>query len=334
MSSLQLRIALVTIALAGCQSEPLMIGSGAGGVVVTSSAADGGSASTTTTPAAPTTTTPATSSCSDLVPTGPSVVIAFKAGPPPDVAQGGVLADGIYNLTEDTIYKSGPTTDVFTDRETIRISGAGTRLEYVTASDGFTMVETLAPVGASLNPTTLCPGPDVSAGPYYTATPDTFTVVNGLYVKVFTRQVPAADAGTPATCGDLTGSGRMVAAQQLAGPPPDLGQGGALADATYDLTSFTYYNGAGGPGVQDSETVRISGGGTKLEYVSSFYKFGMVISLAPSGVTLHDTVLCPADEPNFNMFVGPNYTATPGQFVSVGPGYVKVFAQRSMLGLP
>ena|SRR5450432_1055197 len=183
MSSLQLRIALVTLGLGSCQSDPLVVGSGADTVTTTSPSMEkaeaGASASS-----------PSASSCSDLSAGGPTVDLVFEAGPPPDLGQGGPIVDGTYDLTGTTIYRSAPTTEHFTDRETIRISSAGTRLAYVTASDGLTIVESLAPVGASLNPTTKCPGPEVSVGPYYTATPDTFTIVNALYVKVFRRTAP------------------------------------------------------------------------------------------------------------------------------------------------
>jgi hypothetical protein len=104
-------------------------------------------------------------------------------------------------------------------------------------------------------------------------------------------------------------------------------------DGVYDLTEFTYYNSGGAVSrVTDRETIRISGGGTRLEYQAdhalSIAGWGMVISLAPSGSALNDTVICPPNEPWFNMFVGPYYTATPGQFVGSGTGYAKVFTLR------
>jgi hypothetical protein len=119
------------------------------------------------------------------VPGGPSVLTVFKAGPPPDLGQGGTIVDGVYDLVQTTIYQSAPTSEQFFDRETIRISGGATRLDYVTESDCSAITESIAPVGASLNPTTTCPGPEVSVGPNYTATPGQFIEVNGLYVNVF-----------------------------------------------------------------------------------------------------------------------------------------------------
>jgi hypothetical protein len=268
--------------------------------------------------------------CNDLVAGGDSVLSVFAAGPPPDLGQGGTIVDGVYNLTATTIYQSSPTTQQFFDRETIRISGGATRIEYVSASAGAWITETIAPAGASLNPTTICPGPQQSVGPFYTATADQFTLVNGLYVKVFTRVRPPADAGSDAmvsTCTALTAGGALVSSTDQAGPPPDPGMGGTIVDGTYDLTKFTYYNRTPGSGAAtDSETIRISGAGTRLEYVSGAYHFSFVISLAPSGALLHDGVVCPADL--VNMFVGPSYTATPGQLASIGTGYVKVFTLR------
>jgi hypothetical protein len=54
----------------------------------------------------------------------------------------------------------------------------------------------------------------------------------------------------------------------------------------------------------------------------------MVITMSPQGSMLNDKVACPADEPSFNMFVGPYYTAAGNQFVGIGTGYVKVFTRR------
>jgi hypothetical protein len=123
--------------------------------------------------------------CNDLVADGPAVLSVFEAGPPPNLGQGGTIVDGVYDLVQDTIYESAPTSAQYFDSETIRISEGGTRLDYVSASTGSRITESLAPAGASLNPTTICPGPGLSVGPYYTATPGQFVVVNGLYVSVF-----------------------------------------------------------------------------------------------------------------------------------------------------
>jgi hypothetical protein len=177
-----MRLTLLTIAVSGCQSQTLDIGSGAVG----RDGADAGIASDTAIASDIPAPTPSVS-CSDLVPGGLDVRIVFLSGAPPDLGKGGTIVDGVYNLIQSTIYQSMPTTQAFIDRETIRISQGGRHLEYVTASNGFTMAESIAPEGASLNPTTLCPGPGVSVGPYYTATPNAFVVVNGLYVKVFAR---------------------------------------------------------------------------------------------------------------------------------------------------
>jgi hypothetical protein len=134
-------------------------------------------------------------------------------------------------------------------------------------------------------------------------------------------------------CTDLVANGGGVLTTNQAGPPP-AAQGGAIVDGVYDLTEFTYYNsGGGGSGwMPERETIRISSGGTRLEYQAdhalSISGYGMVINMAPAKTALNDTVVCPPNEPYYNMFVGPWYTATLGQFVSVGSGYVKVFVKR------
>jgi hypothetical protein len=141
---------------------------------------------------------PAPGECTSLTPGGPSVLTVFSAGDPPDTGQGGTIVDGIYDLTATTIYKSSPTTQQFFDRETIRISGGGTRLEYVSESSGSLIVENLAPSGSSLNATVTCPiGQGVGVGPNYTATADQFFVVNGLYVDAFTLRSSEAGGGGP-----------------------------------------------------------------------------------------------------------------------------------------
>jgi hypothetical protein len=178
-----IRFTLLAIAVSGCQSQTLDIGSGAFG-------RDGGDASTAGDLAiASDSHAPMPSvSCSDLVPGGHDVRLVFLSGAPPDLGKGGTIVDGVYNLIQSTIYQSMPTSQTFIDRETIRISQGGSHLEYVTGSNGSTIAESIAPGGAALNPTTLCPGPGVSVGPYYTATPNAFVVVNGLYIKVFARE--------------------------------------------------------------------------------------------------------------------------------------------------
>ena len=65
----------------------------------------------------------------------------------------------------------------------------GTRVEVVKESvpgATYTLVESLAPAGAALNPTTLCPDDQGrSFGPNYTATSGHFTLVNGLFVEEY-----------------------------------------------------------------------------------------------------------------------------------------------------
>lgn len=141
---------------------------------------------TSTIPPPPPPPQPAT--CTDLTPGGSSVVTVFAAGAPPDVAAGGALEDGLYDLTSVTIYQSTPTNQGFQTRETLRISQQGTYLEVVNdgTSGMTTLAESIAPSGPALNPTTTCPlGAGRSFGPNYTATPGHFTLINGLYVKTY-----------------------------------------------------------------------------------------------------------------------------------------------------
>jgi hypothetical protein len=127
---------------------------------------------------------------SDLSAEGPCVLIAFEAGPPPTSGLGGTLVDGTYDLTATTIYQSSPSTQPYYARESLRISGAATLIEYVSAVDGPTSVAgTIAPSGASLGSITTCPaGGGQLIGPNYSATSNQVTIVNGLYTKVFTKR--------------------------------------------------------------------------------------------------------------------------------------------------
>jgi hypothetical protein len=127
---------------------------------------------------------------SDLATEGPCVLVGFEAGPPPTTGMGGTLVDGTYDLTATTIYQSSPTTQPYYARESLRISGAATLIEYVSAVDGPTSIAgTIAPSGPSLGSTTTCPaGGGQLIGPNYSATSNQVTIVNGLYTKVFTKR--------------------------------------------------------------------------------------------------------------------------------------------------
>jgi hypothetical protein len=128
---------------------------------------------------------PLSGNCTDLTPTGAEILTVFMAGPPPDLGQGGTIVDGTYDLVATTIYQSEPTTDRYYERASIRISGGATRIENVNSSAD-PLVETIVPEAASLNPTTTCGGSGRSFGPYYTATPGQFELVNGLYTELYT----------------------------------------------------------------------------------------------------------------------------------------------------
>jgi len=139
-----------------------------------------------------------------------------------------------------------------------------------------------------------------------------------------------ADPGFPLTmpCTDVTPETTVVTTTEASGPAPQ-GQGGTLEDGIYDLVSMAYYNAAGATDTPDRETIRISGGGTRLEYISGQYGFSIALAIAPANGVLNDTEVCPADKSYLNMFVGPEYTATPGQFVTGnGKSYLKVFSKR------
>jgi hypothetical protein len=133
-------------------------------------------------------TEPAPAECTTLRPGGAPVLTVFKAGAPPDSGYGGTIVDGIYDLTARTIYQSSPTQEQFFARASIRISVQGTHVEVVkegSSGEIYPLIASLAPAGAALNPTTLCPDEGRSFGPNYTATPGHFTLVNGLYVEEF-----------------------------------------------------------------------------------------------------------------------------------------------------
>ena len=113
-----------------------------------------------------------------------------------------------------------------------------------------------------------------------------------------------------------------------AGAPPDSGEGGNVVDGVYDLTAATIYQSS--PTTEqffERETIRISGGGTHLEVVTDGTVGGSSLaeSIAPAGAALDPTTTCPLDQ---GRSFGPNYTATPGQFVLVNGLYVDVYAMR------
>jgi hypothetical protein len=129
-------------------------------------------------------------------------------------------------------------------------------------------------------------------------------------------------------CTNVSPGTTTVYTTEKTGLPPQ-GEGGVIHDGVYDLTAMTYYDGAGGPDSPDQETIRISGGGTRLEYISSTYKFSIALGLAPANGLLNDTELCPADNSYANMFVGPQYTATPDTFITGNARWwLKVFVRR------
>jgi hypothetical protein len=154
------------------------------------------------------------------------------------------------------------------------------------------------------------------------------------------------------SCSDMVADGPAVEEFSLPGPEPDLGLGGSIVDGVYDLTEFIDYNVFPPPAVgpdggptsfaDDSmrETIRISGGGTRLEYQAandlflgistdpSYDGHGLVLTLAPRGATLNQVAECPHDRNFENFFIGPYYTATPSQFVSIEAGARKVFQRR------
>ncbi|MGH7438594.1 MAG: hypothetical protein ACRENE_23140 [Polyangiaceae bacterium] len=89
----------------------------------------------------------------------------------------------------------------------------------------------------------------------------------------------------------------------------------------------------------EQETIRISGGGTRLEDQSNDFLgistdtqydgHGLVLALAPSGSALNGVAECPQDPTWNDFFIGPDYTATPSQFISVSrAGSRKVFQRR------
>jgi hypothetical protein len=129
--------------------------------------------------------------CTDLVVTGTPVRDLEVVGPAPNLGLGGTIIDGVYDMTQFTRYlSSSPGTSGPGEREVIRISKSGTLLEY--RSDGVPngMVISLAPQGAVLNYTELCPNFDdnMFIGPFYTAAGDEFISQNAYYQKVFKKR--------------------------------------------------------------------------------------------------------------------------------------------------
>jgi hypothetical protein len=130
-------------------------------------------------------------------------------------------------------------------------------------------------------------------------------------------------------CTDLVADGPAIISVDKPAPEPNVGLGGPIFDGVYDLSEFTYYVGPDVGfrfGTSDRETIRISGAGTLLEYISDGVPSGMVISLAPRGGSLNYKPICPAED--FNMFVGPFYTATLNRFAAQSGSYEKVFIKR------
>jgi hypothetical protein len=181
-------------------------------------------------------------------------------------------------------------------------------------------------------------------------------VADAAPTRLATWPPAAPDAGLPvagASCSDMVADGAGVEYTFVQGPSPDLGLGGSIADGVYDLTAFIRYDssatqtvgfdGEGGSGTtqtagSERETIRISGGGTRLEYQSNdflggstdlqYNGHGLVLTLAPSGSALNDVAVCPHDPTYEDFFIGRYYTATPLQFISIDSGYRKVFQRR------
>ena len=137
---------------------------------------------------------------------------------------------------------------------------------------------------------------------------------------------PADLASTVAGCGQLQVGSSRVLIDFKSGPPPDNGFGGAIVDGTYDILSSTIYQST--PTTDQywvQSTIRISGGGTRLE-VAVAGGTDLTETLAPSGNALNYMVVCPPNASGIGF--GPNYTATGDTFAEVNGLYVQVFKLR------
>jgi hypothetical protein len=137
----------------------------------------------------------------------------------------------------------------------------------------------------------------------------------------------ASDAGDgPYAGSNLVPEGSMVLVVFEAGPPPNLGLGGTLADGIYDLSATTIYQSQ--PTTQQfygQESIRITGRATLLEYVSSIAATAISETIAPAGAALNPTTTCHVGT---GQQVGPNYTTTADEVSIVNGLHVDVFTRR------
>jgi hypothetical protein len=113
-------------------------------------------------------------SCNTLTNTASPVTVQEVAENPP-AALGGTVEDGMYELTDVTIYTgtSGPSGATGTAQTTIEIGGS--IVQVVSSGTPPTRTTTLATTGTTFTSTDTCPDAVVSTGSF-TATPTTFAI--------------------------------------------------------------------------------------------------------------------------------------------------------------
>jgi hypothetical protein len=116
----------------------------------------------------------------------------------------------------------------------------------------------------------------------------------------------------------------------------DLGAGGVIVDGIYDLNSSDIYRSSDStPATTAVATIRISNGGTRMEYVSggigdagvNTIEVAFVRTLATSGTQVTETEICRANDAVQAETV-EDYTATSTRLMLSNPLYVKRFVKR------
>jgi hypothetical protein len=139
-----------------------------------------------------------------------------------------------------------------------------------------------------------------------------------------------AHSPTWAQCTDLEDDAPLAPVRFHAGerPPETLGCGGTIVDGVYDLVGADVYRSADSPPLTSRITIRISQGGTELEWAAEDDYGRFVRTLAMVNATqLLETETCrnggDVQQPGIS-----DYTATPSLLMLSNPLYVQWFALR------
>jgi hypothetical protein len=111
-------------------------------------------------------------------------------------------------------------------------------------------------------------------------------------------------------------------------PPQTIGCGGTIVDGVYNLVATDIYRSSDGPSSTSRITIRLSNGGTELEWAADNSTARFVRTLAVvNGTQLLETETC-RNGGGLQPQGTSDYTATPTQLMLSNPLYVQWFALR------